>query len=166
MGVAREPACGLSRKSADATAFMPWSRARSPPSGAPSCATPARGMRRHSVLTVAAACIFLACTLPTTQSDAGTGDAGPQTVGDQCSAIALAFCNRAIGGCGFADTLSDCVANEVLSCCTGSECNAISKSSQSALDACDAAIAFEDCHSVVTFGPRGLASCQGVPQKP
>jgi hypothetical protein len=123
-------------------------------------------MRRHSLLIVAAACIFLACTLPTTQSDAGTGDAGPQTVGDQCSAIASAFCNRSISGCGFADTLSDCIANEGPTCCTGSACNAISKSSQSALDACDSAIAFEDCNSVVTVGARGLASCQGVPQGP
>jgi hypothetical protein len=123
-------------------------------------------MRCHRLLTVAAACLPLACTLPTTPRDAGASDAGPQTVGDQCNLIAAAFCNRLISGCGVADTLSDCIANEVVSCCTGSMCNAISKSSQSALDACNSAIAFEDCNSVVTVGAPGLASCQGVPQQP
>jgi hypothetical protein len=106
-----------------------------------------------------------ACTLPAT-SNAGTCDAGPQTVGDQCSAVATAICNRAIGGCLVTDTLSNCVATQVLNCCTGSECNAISKSSHCAVQACTSAIAFEDCNSVVTIGVPGLAACQGIPQKP
>jgi hypothetical protein len=118
----------------------------------------------HLVVVVASAA--LGCTIHTIGADAGPDDAGSQTVGDQCAAIATAFCTQAIGTCGVADTLSNCIANEMPSCCTGSTCNAISQSSPRALEACTSAIAVESCYLVVTAGWAGLAACNGIPKKP
>ncbi len=103
-----------------------------------------------------------ACNITEVGSDAGPSDAAPQMVGDQCSAIAGAFCNRAIGGCSVPDTLADCISNETVACCTGSACTSISKLSASALDGCTSDLAAEDCNSVVNVSPFDVASCQGV----
>jgi hypothetical protein len=115
---------------------------------------------------VAVATATLSCTIqlsPTT--DAGTVDAGSQTAGEQCNAIALAYCNQAISGCGIPDTLSECVADQTLTCCSGSGCNVVSTATPSALDACTSAVSSEDCNSVVNVGPSGLTACQGVPSQ-
>jgi hypothetical protein len=121
-------------------------------------------MRMKTVAAVASA--TLACTIHAIPDDAGTTDAGSQTVGDQCSAIAAAFCTRAIGTCGVVQDLSTCIANEMPTCCTGSTCSAISQSSPGALEACKSAIAVEDCNLVVNAGPAGLSACNGIPKKP
>lgn len=105
-----------------------------------------------------------ACTIGPPTSDAGTSEAGAQLVSDQCNSIVIAYCMRAIGGCGVLYTLSQCIADELPTCCSGTKCNATSRSTPGAVDACTAAISAEDCNSVVTTGPSGLAPCQGIPQ--
>jgi hypothetical protein len=103
------------------------------------------------------------CVIGPSSPDAGAVDAGSQTISDQCDTIANAFCTRAISGCGVVYTLSQCIADEVATCCNGANCRAISKSSASAVAACTSAIGSEDCNSVVNSGPSALAECQGVP---
>jgi len=105
-----------------------------------------------------------ACTIGPATPDAGAAEGGTQLVSDQCNRIVTAFCMRAIGGCGFPDSLSQCIADELPTCCSGSKCNAISQSTPGAVDACTAALSSEDCNSVVTVGPSALAACQGIPQ--
>jgi hypothetical protein len=107
----------------------------------------------------------LSCTIQPLGTDAGANSTATQTVGDQCSAIALAFCTEAIDSCGIPDSISDCIDNETPLCCSGSACNAISRTSASALDACTAALRVEDCNSVVNAGPS-IAACEGIPQAP
>jgi hypothetical protein len=126
-------------------------------------ATPALVTFDARVWIAAAVSGLTACTIGPVGSDAGVVDAGPQTVSDQCNTIASAFCMRAIA-CGAAYSLSQCIADEVPTCCTGSGCNAISGTSASAVDACKVAIASEDCNSVVTVGEPAIAACQGIPQ--
>ncbi|HZU83527.1 MAG TPA: hypothetical protein VE987_11445 [Polyangiaceae bacterium] len=113
-------------------------------------------------LAVAAGCS--ACTIGPSASDAGAADAGSQLVSDQCNMIFEAFCNRAIGGCGVPDTLSQCIADELPTCCVGTTCDRVSQSPPSALDACTSALASEDCYSVATVGPSAVPACQGIPQ--
>jgi hypothetical protein len=112
---------------------------------------------------VAPVMVCSACMIGPSTPDAGAGDAGAQTVSDQCETIANAFCMRAIRGCGVVYTLSQCIADEVPTCCSATTCKATSVSSPAAVDACTSAIASEDCNSVVTSGPSALAACQGVP---
>jgi hypothetical protein len=123
-------------------------------------------MRRMPVMVVVFSSAALGCTIHTIASDAGPDDAGSQTVGDQCAAIATAFCTQAIGTCGVPEALSDCIANETPTCCTGSTCNAVSQSSPLALEDCKSAIAVEPCNLVVNAGAAGLAACNGIPKKP
>jgi hypothetical protein len=121
-------------------------------------------MAHHIGWAVAMVPVAISCTLPNAGSDAGEGDAGSQTLGDQCSVIVAAFCAHAINDCGVADSLSDCIANETPTCCVGSACAATARSTRSAVASCASAIASEDCNSVVTAGPAALGVCQGVPQ--
>jgi hypothetical protein len=89
------------------------------------------------------------CVIGPSSADAGAGDAGTQTVGDQCTAIDTEFCNQAISRCGMAGfTLADCVANNMGQCCTGSGCSALSKYPMSSVDTCKAAIDAEDCNGI------------------
>ncbi len=105
-----------------------------------------------------------ACTIKPLPSDAGTGDAGSQTVGDQCTAIATELCEQAASRCGSLGPLDQCVSSEVVACCTGSACSALSLSPASAVDACKQAIDAEDCYSMtINAAP---AACVGIPQKP
>jgi hypothetical protein len=108
------------------------------------------------------------CTLTVTPSDAGTDaasatDAGSQTVGDQCAAIFTELCMQAIGRCGVAATLDECVSANMAACCAGSMCNQASGSPASAVSACKAAIDAETCYDISTNATP--AACQGVPQK-
>jgi hypothetical protein len=106
---------------------------------------------------------LVACTIKPLPSDAGTGDAGSQTVGDQCSAIATELCEQA-ASCGSPSPLDQCVSSETVACCTGSACSVLSLSPASAVDACKQAIGAEDCYSM-TINPAPDA-CAGIPQKP
>jgi hypothetical protein len=93
----------------------------------------------------ASGCIYS----PTSGSDAGVGEAGTQTVGDQCMAIDTEFCSYAINMCGGGGDLSGCVTNNMSACCMGSACSAISQYPQSTVDTCKAQIDLEDCNCVV-----------------
>jgi len=118
------------------------------------------------LLTLALGCAPLACTIKAVASDAGAVDAGSQTVGDQCTAIMTELCEQAASRCGvgLAYTLDQCVNANVLTCCTGSACNATSLSSTSVVDACKLALDAQDCNSVANNVTPG--ACIGVPQKP
>lgn len=107
-----------------------------------------------------------ACTIKPLPSDAGAGDAGPQTVGDQCTAIVTELCEQAASRCGIglAYTQDECVSAEMPSCCTGSACSALSLSPQSAVDACKQALDAEDCNTVANDVTPD--ACAGVPQMP
>ncbi|HEY4014350.1 MAG TPA: hypothetical protein VGM06_13495 [Polyangiaceae bacterium] len=110
------------------------------------------------------------CTIQPLEGDAGTTGGGPapdETVGDQCSAIASAFCTHVIDDCGFTDSLADCLSQETPTCCSvASDCDAISQTSSSALDACTAAIAAQDCATATSDGIVDLEDCQGIPARP
>ena len=114
---------------------------------------------------------FGGCTLKLTGADGGTAGSGTtsgastsMTVLDQCTSIYTELCTQGMQRCGILESLSDCLANDVPSCCTGSVCSESSLSSSSAVDACKAALDAEDCNSVA----NGVApsACQGVPQLP
>jgi hypothetical protein len=122
-------------------------------------------MRARAAGTIALAWTATRCVIPATGGDAGNTDAGSETVGDQCSSIAAAYCQRA-QACNAAPSLSECIANEAPTCCVGSRCGAISRSSRSAVDSCTSTIALEDCYGLVTMGVSILAACQGIPQAP
>ena len=96
-------------------------------------------------------------------SDAGgaTGDAGAETVGEQCTAIDTEFCDQAINRCALSGfTLAECIANNMAACCSGSACSAVSKYTQGAVDACKADIDVEDCNAIVnSMTPQ---SCQAL----
>jgi len=110
------------------------------------------------------------CTIKPLDSDAGTSSGGStETVGDQCAAIASAFCNHVISNCGFVDSLADCIAMESPTCCSvPSDCAAISQTSSSALASCESAIATQDCASATSSvdGIADLGACQGIPARP
>ena len=93
-----------------------------------------------------AGCVYT----PTSGSDAGAGDAGMQTVGDQCMAIDTEFCSQAINRCALVGfTLADCISNNMPTCCTGSACAKLSMYPQSAVDVCKNDIDVEDCNAIV-----------------
>lgn len=121
-------------------------------------------MLSRSFFAAALAASCVSCAPANTGADGGA--AGSQTVGDQCSAIAQAFCEHAINDCLVLLSLGDCTSNEMAMCCVGSACNAISNASPAALDACTSAIPTEDCNSVVNASWQGLAACQSVPSPP
>ncbi|HXN30361.1 MAG TPA: hypothetical protein VN894_00810 [Polyangiaceae bacterium] len=118
------------------------------------------------LLALALASATVGCTIKALASDAGTSDAGSQTVGDQCTAIMTELCEQAASRCGIglAFTLDQCVSSNVLTCCTGSACGATSPSPQSAVDTCKQAIDLEDCNSMANSVIPD--ACSGVPQKP
>jgi hypothetical protein len=111
-------------------------------------------------------CAHVACTIKAVESDAGAGDAGSQTVGDQCTAIMTELCEQAASRCaiGLAYTLDQCVNANVLTCCTGTACNAKSQTSTSAIDACKAAYDGQDCNAMANNVTPD--ACVGVSQKP
>jgi hypothetical protein len=133
----------------------------------------ARTSGRLSLLAAGAVVAGVGCTLTlpggsdaATGVESGTADAGSsETVGDQCSAIVAAFCNQAIGPCGMVGfTLADCVNNDMMMCCMGAACSAVSQSPLATVTACTTAIASEDCNMVANSTLP--AACQGVPQSP
>jgi len=107
-----------------------------------------------------------ACTIQATGSDAGTLDAGIQTVADQCALIGKEYCAQGAARCGIglAYTLDQCIAAEAATCCTGSACSATSGSPPSAVTACEQAIDAEDCNSMANGAVPG--ACSGVPKMP
>ena len=110
------------------------------------------------------AALSLACTIKPLPSDAGAVDAGSQTVGNQCTAIATELCEQAASRCGDPSPLDQCVSSETVACCTGSACSELSLSPASAVDACKQAIDAEDCYSMtINAAPD---ACAGIPQKP
>jgi hypothetical protein len=122
---------------------------------------------------LAAALVFAAsgCTIMPLNSDAGTSGGTPttETVGDQCAALASAFCTHIISDCGIAESLSDCITEESPTCCSvPSDCDAISQTSSSALASCESAIATQDCASATSSadGIADLGACQGIPTRP
>jgi hypothetical protein len=112
------------------------------------------------------------CTIQPFGSDAGTSSGGTttpstETVGDECDTIASAFCMHVVDDCGFADTVADCITNELPTCCTvGSDCDGISPTTSSTLDSCTSAIAAQDCASATSDGISDLPECQGLPERP
>jgi hypothetical protein len=109
------------------------------------------------------------CTIQPLGSDAGTGGGGTttQTVGDECAALATAFCTHVIDDCGVADSLADCLSTESPTCCSvPSDCDAISETTSGELDACTSEIAQQDCASATADGIADLPSCQGIPVRP
>ena len=63
-------------------------------------------------------------------------NAGTQTVGEQCTTIVTAFCTQVSGPCAVGVILADCIARDMPMCCTGSACNAVSRSSGATVSAC------------------------------
>jgi hypothetical protein len=112
------------------------------------------------------------CTIQPLGSDAGTSSGGTtttstETVGDECSAMASAFCTHVVDDCGFPDTIADCITMELPTCCSvGSDCDGISPTTSSTLDSCTSAIASQDCDSAVSDGISDLPECQGLPERP
>jgi hypothetical protein len=117
------------------------------------------------LLTCALASAPIACTIKTIPNEAGVTSVESQTVGDQCTAIMTELCQQGGSRCGLGlgFTLTECVNDNVLLCCTASQCSAKSQSPASAVDACKQAIDAEDCNSMANNVTPDL--CVGVPKK-
>ena len=106
-------------------------------------------MRGTLAFCLALAWLCAGCDIGPAATDAGAGDAGTQTVGDQCTAIDTEFCSQAISRCNMTGfTLADCVTNNMGQCCTGSACSAVSKYPMSAVSTCTGEIDTEDCNGI------------------
>jgi hypothetical protein len=117
-------------------------------------------------LLVAAAALSLlagACTItPNSPSDAGPVDAtATGTIGDQCTRVFTALCQRDISVCGASFDLNTCVMSGVTQCCGGT-CSHAAISSDTTIDACVQAVSAEDCNSIVNNAIP--AACAGVPR--
>jgi hypothetical protein len=99
------------------------------------------------------------------EDDAGTDvDAGPQTVGDQCTTKVTDLCTYSMSACGNTADLASCIADQMPLCCSGTTCTEISGSSAATFATCTSAIEVEDCALVgqAMYPPE----CQGIPQIP
>jgi hypothetical protein len=99
----------------------------------------------------------VACHWTTTGDDAGTSDAGAQTVGENCDVFAAEYCQQ-YNRCGIAQ--EDCLTTSELACCTGSACSAISTASASVMSSCRSALQSEDCNGIATATVP--AECQSL----
>lgn len=103
------------------------------------------------VAAVALACAGCTLTLPGS-SDAGATveeAATTETVGQQCTAILTELCSQGINRCDLTSyTLTDCVSNDMPSCCATS-CGNKSTNDESVVDECKAAFDAEDCNLIV-----------------
>ena len=86
-----------------------------------------------------------ACHWTTTPDDAGTTDAGSETVGEQCVEIGTEYCIQYINRC-YPMALTDCTSNFQAQCCVGSACNKIATVSSSVVDSCKSELDGEDCN--------------------
>jgi hypothetical protein len=110
-----------------------------------------------------ASALCVGCTVGPAAGDGGVSEAGPATVGDQCQEIFKELCLKG-QTCGISGvTLDQCISANMPTCCTGSQCSAVSGSSEAAVSACKQAIDAEDCNSVANNAVP--AACQGVPSK-
>ena len=120
----------------------------------------------HAALLMAAT----ACTIGPGSGDGGTGGSGGggggtttttvMTVGDQCTAVLTAFCQKA-GACAVLTSLSDCISGNMALCCTGTACDATSTLSDATVTTCEQTITAEDCNIVVnTTNPTACLGSQ------
>ncbi len=94
-----------------------------------------------------------ACTIAPGSGDGGTGGGGTatasaRTLGDQCTSVLTAFCQKA-GSCAVLTSLSDCISGNMALCCTGTACDATSTVSEATVTTCEQTIMAEDCNDVV-----------------
>ena len=98
--------------------------------------------------------------LNNTGSDGGA-DASTQTAGGQCTCIETAYCQREIDCLAYAGTLSQCVTDRNLTCCSD-KCASTSSAKEQAVAVCVATIGQLDCNSVAqSVTPQ---ACAGIPK--
>ena len=101
---------------------------------------------RFAAAAIAAITVALvACTItPNTGTDAGVADAAQPTgtIGGQCTRIDTAYCQRALDCLATSQSLSQCVADAQIKCCSD-KCGNPAKSADTAIDACVAAVTQE-----------------------
>ncbi len=96
-----------------------------------------------------------------TGTDGGGADASTQTAGGQCTRIETAYCQRKIDCLATVQTLSQCVSDANLTCCSD-KCASTSSASEQAVAVCVATIGQLDCNSVAqSVTPQ---ACAGIPK--
>ena len=121
-------------------------------------------MTSRLLVAALAAIALVACTItPNTGADAGVVDSGHPagTIGGQCTRIDTAYCQRALDCLATSQSLSQCVADAQIKCCSD-KCGNAAVSLDTAIDGCVAAVNQESCNDIVQGGtPSG---CAGVPK--
>lgn len=105
-----------------------------------------------------------ACTItPNAASDAGAVDArGAGTIGDQCTRIYTALCQKDISACGAATDLNTCVTNGTTQCCgSSSSCGHGAITPDADIQACVDAVTAEDCNAITNNAIPSV--CAGIP---
>jgi hypothetical protein len=118
-------------------------------------------MRAAICLGAAIAVASLACTWKLTpDDDAGTADAGSQTIGDQCAEVGTEFCLQYVNRCSPTTSLTDCTANFQAQCCVASACSKLASVASSTVDSCRSELDGQDCYAfTISVFP---SDCQSV----
>jgi hypothetical protein len=104
-----------------------------------------------------------ACTIGPATGDGGTGGGSTvatRSLGDQCTSVLTAFCQKA-GSCAVLTDLNDCISGNMSLCCVGAACTATSTVSEADVSSCEQSIANEDCNVLVnTTDPTSCLTTQ------